>query len=239
MLPLRRSDDSNSRQFSEFGLERDHPTRRADQARGEEGVVPEIGSHVDHGHSGSAVPLEHPREMRLVAPRPQARRHCSVSGVAEELDPTDRTALGVNLGQLNQECRWCDLVLNRAEHLSHGGDLGQVTRPGCVDRPAELLGQRRVDQTHQLIEGEPSFGKGAPQPLDETIAPRGPCWRACVSVVVRLVHARPTVPRAPAQAGVLPRSGTARNRPQALTGSCRYSRSCKKVVTIEVDPSAR
>ena len=191
VLPLRRSDDSNSRQFSGLGFERDHPTRKADQARGKEGVVPEIGAHVDHGHSGSAVPFEHSGEMRLVVPRPQAGRHCSVSGVAEEFDPADRTTLDVSIGQLNHECRRRDLVLNRPEHLSHGGDLGQVARPGCVDRPAELLGQCRVDQMHQLIEGEPSLGERAPQPLDEAIAPRGTCRRHCVAVVVRLVHAQP------------------------------------------------
>ena len=185
-------------------LECDHPTRSADQARGQEGVVPEVGSDVDHGHSGSAVALEHHREMWFVDARAQTGCHGSVSGIAEQLDPADRTVLGIDLGQLHHEGGRCELVLNRPEHLSDGGDLGQITRAGCVDGPTEVLGQGGVDQMHQLLVGEPSLGKGATKPLDEAIAPRWACRRHRVAVVVGLIHARPHGTRAPAQAGVLP-----------------------------------
>ena len=196
MLPLSRSDESRSRQFSEFGLERDHPTGVADEPGGQQGVVPEVRPDVDHCHSWTAIPLEHLGEMRLVDARTEPGRHGGICGVAVQLDPADGASLRVHLAQLHRERRWRHLVLDSPKHPSDGGYFGQVTRPGSVDRPAQVFGKRRIDQVHQLFEAQATFRHGAAEQLYNARTPRGRRVRArLLPVFLPLVHGRPTVPR--------------------------------------------
>ena len=68
--------------------------------------------------------------------------------------------------------------------------------PAASIAPRKIVGERRIDEVHQLLVAKATLRHGAAKSMDETLAPRWPRRRNRVAVVVRLVHGRHTVPRA-------------------------------------------
>ena len=148
--PFSRSEDSRRRQFSEFGSSATTRPDGPDQPGGQERVVAEVGADVDHRHPARAVALEHGGEVRLVrGPRAvlASRRRRRRRRTAPRHRRVQRTASASASCTVNAVgATWCSIG---PEHPADRRDAGKVARGGLVDRRAEVLGQRRVEQTRR------------------------------------------------------------------------------------------
>ncbi len=177
-------------------FERDDLPRGTDQRRGQHRVVAEVGTHVDDGHAGPAVPLEDRGQVGLVLAGPQTRCHGGVGCVTEQLDVTDAARHRVFLGELDGERRRRLLVLDHPEHAADRRHLAQFSGRRLVDFGTEPVGQCGVEQVHELLVGDAALGNAAAEAAHDSVPP-GPQRAPDLAppVVATVFHVRPTVPR--------------------------------------------